>query len=180
MHSVASYILLNVVIIFIISYCWQADSNSQHLNVDVSASSQLKALISFGACYTERSTLQLKLHLFDLLRICCTTSCTTCRKVVDLMWICRYSFSICATTFRFVVYKSKAILHCLDCCGFSCRVHNKSITSWQVERLWICRKVEKLWICCTTCCTTVRISGVWALAGRPYLLRRLSHDVFIN
>jgi hypothetical protein len=36
---------------------------------------------------------------------------------------------ICCTAFRFVVDKSKAILHCNDL-------------------LWICWKVENLWICC--------------------------------
>jgi hypothetical protein len=36
-----------------------------------------------------------------------TTSCTTCRKVVDLLWIC-------CTAFQLVVDKSKAILHYFD------------------------------------------------------------------
>ena len=44
------------------------------------------------ACEGSVTLVKLKLHLFDLLWICCTTFCL----VVDLLWIC-------CTTFRFVV-----------------------------------------------------------------------------
>jgi hypothetical protein len=104
--------------------------------------------------------IKLKIHLLDLLWICWTTSCTTCRKVVDLL----YSF------FRLVVESRKPYSTVSICCGF---IVESTTNPQHLDMSRCCGFVEKSKSCgfvvdllCNLLYenyTTNRSSGVWAL-----------------
>jgi hypothetical protein len=104
-----------------------------------------KAHLRSVACMTSfLISLKLKLHLFDLLWIYCSTSCTTCRKFVDLL----YSFSTCCgqveshtSVVRFVVESTTNPQHfyVTRCCGF---VVDLSKSRKVVDLLYIVQQVH--------------------------------------
>jgi hypothetical protein len=88
-------------------------------------------LLLFYFHYILVGPLKLKLHLFDLLWICCGYVV----QLFDLLWISRKPYSAASICCGFVVESTTNPQH-LDtsrCCEFV---------------------VDLLWICCTTCCTT--------------------------